>query len=60
MIKIETVTVLISTTANWDVRKPQEMEQQPHMLFLQFVCYITLSCVSKLCCNASLGCVQWY
>lgn len=45
MIKIETVTVLISTTANWDVRKPQETEQQqqqPHMLLLQFVCYITL------------------
>lgn len=42
MIKIETVTVLISTTANWDVRKPQEIEQQPHMLLLQFVRYITL------------------
>lgn len=42
MIKIETVTALISTTANWDVRKPQEIEQQPHMLRLQFVCYITL------------------
>lgn len=42
MIKIESVTVLISTTANWDVRKPQEMEKQPHMLLLQFVRYITL------------------
>lgn len=32
MIEIETLTVLISATANWDVRKPQEMEQQPRML----------------------------
>lgn len=42
MIKIETVTVLISATANKDVREPQETEQQPCMLLLQFVCYITL------------------
>lgn len=42
MIKIETVTVLISAAANWDVRKPQEMERQPRMLLLQFICYITL------------------
>lgn len=42
MIKIETVTVLISAVANWDVRKPRETEQWPHMLLLQFVHYITL------------------
>ncbi len=37
MIKIESVTVLISTTANWDVRKLQELEQQPHMLFVRYI-----------------------
>lgn len=66
MIKIETVTVLISATANWDVRKPQETEQQPHMLF---VCYITLQLAAftgfqtrprpgMICRNAPVGCVQ--
>lgn len=40
MTKIETVTVLISAAANWDVRKPQETE--PHMPSPRCVCSITL------------------
>lgn len=59
MIKIETVTALISSAANWDVRKPQETERQPHMPFLQLVVTSHFnklrSQVSKL---APAGCVQ--
>lgn len=49
MIKIESVTVLISTAANCDVRALQDTEQQPHMLPLQFLRYVTLprGCVHR-------------